>query len=300
MTLSVIILTKNEALHIARAIASVAGIAERIVVVDCGSTDGTREIAAGLGAVVLEHPWINYATQFNWAIDNGGITSEWTLRLDADEIVLPELAVALRGFIAKPTANGATVNRRIHFLGRWLRWGTIYPVRALRLWRTGFGRCEDRWMDEHMLVEGAIAHLDADIADINLNNIGWWTDKHNKYATRLAVDELLARPDSAAGRAIGTHARARRFIKQEVYTRLPLGGRAVALFAYRYIFRLGFLDGWQGLVFHALQSLWYRFLVDVKIREIRDLMAIRQQDLNQVVEEEYGLRLTPADPSNGT
>lgn len=147
-------------------------------------------------------------------------------------------------------------------------------------------------MDEHILVGGAVAHLDADIADINLNNIGWWTDKHNRYATRLAIDELLARPDSAAGAAIGATARARRFVKQRVYPLLPLGFRAVPLFVYRYILRAGFLDGWQGLVFHSLQSLWYRFLVDVKIQELRDLMAARGQSLSAVVEAEYGHRLT--------
>ena len=297
--LTVLILTRDEARHIVRAIDSVRGIAARIVVVDSGSTDGTRELAAAAGAEVFEHAFIYHAAQVNWALANTGIATPWTLRLDADEIVLPELAAALPGFIGTTTAAGVTVNRRIHFLGRWLRRGSLYPVRTLRLWRTGRGRCEDRWMDEHMLVDGPVAHLDADIADINLNNVGWWTDKHNRYATKLAIDELQARPDSAADGAIGAQARTRRWLKHSVYGRLPLGGRAVALFAYRYVFRLGFLDGWQGLVFHGLNSLWYRFLVDVKIREIRDLMTARGEDLKAVVEAEYGHRLTPPGPPNG-
>ena len=274
LPLTVVILSRDEARHIERCIASVRDIAARIVVVDSGSTDATRDLARTAGAEVFENPWVNYATQFNWALDRTGIATAWTFRLDADEIVLPELATALPAALASAAA-GLTVNRRIHFLGRWLRWGTIYPVRTLRLWRTGRGRCEDRWMDEHIIVDGPVAHLDADIADINLNNIGWWTDKHNRYATRLAIDELLARPDSAGGSAIGTTARARRFVKQRIYPHLPLGFRAIPVFGYRYVFRAGFLDGWQGLVFHTLQSLWYRFLTDVKIREIRDLMAAR-------------------------
>jgi len=296
--LTVIILTRDEARHIERCIASVAAVATRIVVVDSGSTDATCDLARAAGADVFEHPWINYATQFNWAIDHTRIATAWIFRLDADEVVLPELAAALPGFLAATPATGVTINRRIHFLGRWLRHGAIYPVRTLRLWRTGQGRCEDRWMDEHILVGGAVAHLDADIADINLNNIGWWTDKHNRYATRGAIDELLVRPDSARHGAIGPQARARRFAKQHLYPRLPLGLRAIPFFAYRYVFRLGFLDGWQGLVFHSLQSLWYRFLVDVKIREIRHLMAERGQGLSEVVEAEYGHRLDPfIDPS---
>ncbi len=298
--LTVLILTRDEARHIVRAIDSVRAIAARIVVVDSGSTDGTRELAAEAGAEVFEHAFSYHAAQVNWALANTGIVTGWTLRLDADEVVLPELAAALPGFIAATTATGVTVNRRIHFLGRWLRRGALYPVRTLRLWRTGHGRCEDRWMDEHMLVDGPVAHLDADIADINLHNVGWWTDKHNRYATKLAIDELQARPDSAAGGAIGVQARSKRWLKHEVYGRLPLGGRAVALFVYRYVFRLGFLDGWQGLVFHGLNSLWYRFLVDVKIREIRGLMAARGEDLKAVVEAEYGHRLTPPGPANGT
>lgn len=90
--LTVLILTKDEVLHIERAIASVSAIAERVVVVDSGSTDGTQDLARALGAEVLHKPWINYATQFNWALDQLSADTEWVLRLDADEIVSPELA----------------------------------------------------------------------------------------------------------------------------------------------------------------------------------------------------------------
>lgn len=292
MSLTVIILAHNEARHIARAIASVEGVATRIVVVDSGSTDATREIAAGLGASVLENRWVNYATQFNWAIDNAEITTDWTMRLDADEVVLPELQSAL-GRLAAQAATGLTVNRRIHFLGRWIRWGGIYPVRVLRVWRTGQGRCEDRWMDEHILVGGPVAHLDADIADINLNLVTWWIDKHNHYATREAIDELLraTRVDSAAGGAIGRQAGAKRWIKRNIYAHLPLGLRALAYFIYRYFLLLGFLDGRQGLAFHGLQGGWYRFLVDVKVTEIREMMRARGQSLATVVASEYGHRI---------
>lgn len=292
MSLTVIILAHDEARHIERCIASVRDVAARIVVVDSGSKDGTPDLARAMGAEVLHHAWVNYATQFNWAIDNAAATTDWTMRLDADEVVLPGLLAKLRT-LGSVGAQGITINRQIHFLGRWIRWGGIYPVRMLRLWRTGHGRCEDRWMDEHILVDGPVIHWDADIADINLNNIGWWTAKHNGYATREAIDELLraARADSADGGAIGGQAKAKRWIKRNVYAHLPLGGRAAAYFVYRYIVRLGFLDGWQGLAFHGLQGGWYRFLVDVKISEMRMAMAARQCSLADLAAQDYGMTL---------
>ena len=290
MSLTIVILTLNEARHIARCIASVRSLAARIVVVDSGSTDATAAIAAAHGAEVLVNPFVNHAAQFNWGLDNAAIDTGWTMRLDADEVVEPGLAAALRAFLDAPgDAVGATVDRRIDFLGRAIRWGGVYPVRQLRVWRTGRGRCESRWMDEHVVVDGVVTHVrGGDLADVNLNNLGWWTAKHNGYATREAVDEL-AKPPVDAG--VAGQAGAKRWIKRNVYRRLPLGSRALAYFLYRYVVRLGFLDRWQGLVFHGLQGGWYRVLVDAKIAEIRGLMAARGHDLARVVADEYGLRL---------
>ncbi len=289
MSLTVIILTRDEARHITRAIDSVRGLATRIIIVDSGSADATQALASTAGAEVLEHPFINHAAQFNWALDTTTITTDWVLRLDADEIVLDAPAIAV--FIgSNPAAAAATINRRIHFLGRWIRHGGIYPVRMLRLWRTGKGRIENRWMDEHVIVDGAVTHLDTDIADINLNNLGWWTTKHNHYATLEAVQQLSA-PGIEAGGDSGPQARRKRWLKDTVYARLPLGLRPLFYFLYRYILLLGVLDGWQGLAFHGLQGGWYRFLVDMKIAEIRSLMTSRGETLATIVEAEYGIRI---------
>ena len=292
MSLTVIILTRDEARHIVRAIDSVRSIAARIIIVDSGSADATQALAGAAGAEVLEHPFVNHAAQFNWALDTTTITTDWVLRLDADEIVLDAGAIA--AFIAaNPVAAAATINRRIHFLGRWIRHGGIYPVRMLRLWRTGRGRVENRWMDEHVIVDGAVTHLDTDIADINLNNLGWWTAKHNHYATLEAVQQLGAPADEPAGDS-GPQARRKRWLKDNVYARLPLGLRPLLYFLYRYILLLGFLDGWQGLAFHGLQGGWYRFLVDMKIAEIRSLVASRGEPVATIVKAEYGIELAGA------
>jgi glycosyltransferase involved in cell wall biosynthesis len=293
LDLTIMVLTLDEQRHIERCLESARPLARRLVVVDSGSTDDTTKIASRMGAEVYKNSWTNYATQFNWALDHCKIDTEWVIRLDADEVITEELARQLANAVPlQPRAvAGVTVNRRIHFMGKWIRHGGIYPVQMLRLWRNGRGRCENRWMDEHMVVDGSIVHIDADIADINLNNITWWIAKHNKYASREAIDVLVTQSLSGGRdvpRALGRQARTKRWFKEAVYARLPLGGRALMYFCYRYFLRLGFLDGWRGLIFHALQGLWYRFLVDVKIYELRSLMTKRNQSLAEVAYAEYG------------
>lgn len=296
--LTVIILTFNEERHIARCIASVQGFAARVVVVDSFSTDRTRDLAIQFGAEVMTNSWKNHATQFNWALDNADIRTTWIMRLDADEVVLPDLADALSPpALAKWGRNicGLTVNRQIHFLGRWIRHGGIYPIPVLRVWRTGLGRCEDRWMDEHILVTGGVGGIAADIADINLNNLTWWTEKHNNYATREAIDVLLAREQRASSTSdlrMSAHTKLKRFAKKWVYGSLPSGLRPAVYFTYRFILRLGFLDGWPGLAFHVLQGFWYRFLVDAKLKEMERLMSDRQWDLSTLASREYGIDLS--------
>ena len=297
ISLTAVILTFNEQQHVQRCLDSLKGIASRVVIVDSLSTDQTQAIALSFGAEVFGNPWINYAKQFNWGLDNTNITTDWVMRLDADEVVTPELATQLQQHLTSlPISTaGLTINRQIHFMGHWIKHGAIYPIKSLRIWRNKQGRCENRWMDEHILVEGTIEHINADIADINLNNITWWINKHNHYATREAIDLLLGELSSSKmdtdTTSMNFSARFKRWLKHSIYAHLPLGMRALLYFLYRYIFRLGFLDGWPGLVFHALQGLWYRFLVDVKVFELRQLMTKRNQSLAQVVKDEYGYDL---------
>lgn len=298
--LTAFVLTFNEAKHLPRCLHSLRGVAKRVVVVDCFSTDNTVDLARAAGAEVVQHAWVNHAVQVNWALDNVPIDTQWTMRLDADEVVTPELADALRRELANlpEDASGVTVNRQIHFLGRWIRHGAIYPLRMLRVWRTGHARCENRWMDEHMVVrEGRVVHLDTDIADINLNSVTWWTEKHNQYASREAVDLLLHKgrgnaAEAAAG--LSLQAKVKRWLKLKVYARLPLGLRALLYFLYRYFLRLGFLDGWQGLAFHVLQGFWYRFLVDVKVAEVERHMRDTGCALPEAIEQVLDIKLAAA------
>lgn len=274
MTLTVVILTRDESQHIARAIQSVQSVADRIVVVDSESTDDTANIARKLGAVVLVHRFVTQARQFNWALEQLPEDTDWIFRLDADEIVSPELAASMARTLPDLGVEvaGAKVYRRITFLGRPIRWGGVFPVRITRLLRHRRGRSEDRWMDEHILVDGAEVQLEGELIDDNKNHLGWWIDKHNRYASREVVEILnseygfLKRADHSA---LDGEAGVKRWLKDEIYTRVPSGWRAFLYFLYRYAIRLGFLDGKEGTAFHVLQGFWYRYLVDMKLHEVK-------------------------------
>jgi len=268
--LSVIILTRDEEANLPFALESLKPLAPEIFLVDSGSTDRTVEIARAAGCQVYLHRFENHAAQFNWAIDNLPIDTPWVMRLDADERLTLELASELLSVLPGLSGNvcGLEIKRRIYFWGRWIRHGGFYPTWLLRVWRKGFGRCEQRWMDEHMLVtSGRIVKLVSDLIDENHKGLTFWTDKHNRYADREARD-LIAMVSASNDRPSGQMGR-RRWVKQNFYSRLPLFWRAFFYWFYRYFILLGFLDGTAGFVFHFLQAWWYRALVDAKLYEMR-------------------------------
>lgn len=298
--LTIVILTYNETKHLSRCLHSLHNLAKQVLVVDSYSTDDTVNIARAMGARVVQNPWVNYSTQLNWALDNLSIDTEWVMRLDADEVVTTELAVALRFqlLIMPSYVHGVTVNRKIYYLGRWIKHGGIYPLRMLRLWRKGYARCESRWMDEHMLVQqGKVTHINADIADINLNSVTWWTDKHNRYSSREAVDLLLhesRKTSDSLDASLSRQALIKRWLKIKIYLRMPIGLRAFLYFCYRYFVCLGFLDGKQGLIFHVLQGFWYRFLVDVKVDEVKRYMHKNSCSIDEAIERVLDIKVSDA------
>ena len=139
LDISVIILTYNEEIHIRRCLENVNRFASKVFVVDCFSTDRTAEIATDLGAEVVEHKWPgNQAAQFNWALNNLPISTQWVLRLDADEYLLPELVQELQDKLPSlpDDVSGVIFNRRHIFMGEWMKRG-IYPVKLLRAFKYG-------------------------------------------------------------------------------------------------------------------------------------------------------------------
>ncbi|QFT62742.1 glycosyltransferase family 2 protein [Roseivivax sp. THAF30] len=296
MKITVVILTLNEACHIERALRSVALFADRCFVIDSGSTDDTAEIARRMGADVLVHPFVTQAQQFNWALDQLPPETDWIFRLDADEVVSPTLVRSLSQVLPGlgPDVAGASVPRRMAFLGRPIRWGGMFPARITRVLRQGRGRSEDRWMDEHILLDGLEAQLDGELLDDNLKPLGWWTDKHNKYASREVV-EILDAQYGFLGRdtqnKLEGQTGLKRWMKEKVYMRLPGGLRALAYFVYRYIVRLGFLDGKEGAAFHLLQGFWYRYLVDIKLYEVESYIKAHDADVVDAIRDVLGITI---------
>lgn len=275
--ITIIILTYNEEKHIERCIQSLLPIAEKIFVIDSFSTDQTVDIAASLGAIIKQRPWKNYADQFQWAIDNCHTDTQWIMRMDADEYLLPELIEEIQHRLPQLSTDiaGVNLNRRHIHMNKWIRHGTRYPLTLLRIWRKGKAHIEQRWMDEHViLTEGNAITFKHDFCDHNLHNITWWTEKHNHYATREAIDilnkkyKLFSEDSSISKREKYSQASIKRIIKEQIYNRLPVFTGPLFYFLYRYFIRLGFLDGKAGIVYHFLQGFWYRFLVDVKVMEL--------------------------------
>lgn len=301
LPITAIILTKNEERNLPECLGSVV---DRIVatrVIDSGSTDGTLEIAKAFGASVLEHPWTNYAQQFKWALENGGIDTPWVLRLDADERWTPEGWEALEAILKDPGVAGVTVRMRIMFMGRFLRHGGLYPNEFLRVFRPEGARIEQRWMDEHIHVAGPVRSAVIDVIESNHDrqeNVGAWIEKHNAYATREAVDVLVARHklgpvDSIANMRGGSTER-RRWMKEHVYSRAPLFVRAALYWANRYFLKAGFLDGTPGFIYAVLHAFWYRFLVDVKVYQVEQLARRKGLPVVQVIKESLGVDLRAA------
>jgi len=296
LDLSVIILTYNEEIHIQRCIENIHPIAKDIFIVDSFSTDKTVEIAKSLGAKVYQNKWENnYAKQFNWALENLPIQTKWILRLDADEYLTPELLNELEDKLHNLDDNvtGIIFKRRHIFLDKWIKNGT-YPVKLLRLFQYNKAVCEQRWMDEHIqLTEGVAVEFDNDFVDHNLNNLSWWTTKHNGYAIREAIDLLdielnllgAVKENELAGQA------AVKRKKKLSYAQKPLFIRSFAYFIYRYIFKLGFTEGREGFLWHFLQGWWYRTLVDAKIFEIKKVCGNDKEKIVDYIQSQYHINI---------
>ncbi len=283
--ITVIILTYNEEKHIERCLKLLEPIAAAVYVIDSFSTDRTCEIARELGAQVYQRPWVSHSKQFNWAVENCAIDTPWTMRMDADEYLLPELLQEIQQKlpVTKPETGGFIIKRRVYFMNKWMKHGGFYPHRLLRIWRTGTGMLEDRWQDEHVVLErGELETFEHDMVDYNLSDLTWWTSKHNTYATKEAMDvqdiyNHTTSEKNVKSTLLGEQYSRKRWIKENVYSRFPLFLGPFCYFMYRYFFLLGFLDGRPGLVWHFLQGFWYRFLVDAKLYESQQRKAVLEK-----------------------
>ena len=292
-TIAAIILTKDEEKNIARCIRSLLSFAKEIWVIDSYSSDKTLEIVERFGAKTIKHPFENQAQQFNWAIQNCDIQGEWIWRVDADEYISEDCGRKVTDAIAHCEAdvNGIYVNKAIVFQGRKLKHGGWYPAPQIKIIRKGFGKSENKIMDEHLvIITGRTMYVDEDQTDENLNNLSWWTDKHNRYASREAINMLLMQyemdneTDGVSARLFGNDAERKRWLKVR-YARMPLFIRPFIYFFIRYFLKFGFLDGKEGFIWYVLQGFWYRFLVDAKIFEMKRYLGFNEEKIRNYLQE---------------
>lgn len=301
LDLSVIILTYNEELHIRRALNNVCPIAKTVYVIDSPSTDNTVSICREFSNVqIIEHRYPeNQADQFNWAIDNIGIETEWVLRLDADEYLTPGLIDELYDVLPslQDNVSACVIPIGRAFGGRILKHGIVNSVSMIRLFRKDKARYEKRMMDEHLrVISGDTYTLKHKLIDDNRLPIGRFIEKHNSYSTKEAIilldeeygfsrrDEMSLQNEYFAGEVISKRK------QKNKYAKLPLFHRAFWYFIYRYIFKLGFLDGKEGFEWDFFQGLWYRMLVDAKIYEIKRSCENDAEKIREFIEKNYDYR----------
>ncbi|SFR62161.1 glycosyltransferase family 2 protein [Maribacter stanieri] len=297
--ISTFILTYNEEKHIERCIKNAQRFSKIVYIVDSYSSDKTVEISESLGAKVYQNKWENnHAKQVNWALVNLPITTEWVFRLDADEYLTDELIFEINEKTHKLKANisGIVFERKMYFLDKLMTKGMI-QMYMLRMFRYQKGVCEDRWMDEHIvLTEGESIMFDGYFIDHNLNPLGWWIEKHNNYSIREAVEllnlefQLIEPSNQTVTLAMSDDAQSKRD-KKEKYASMPLFWRSFIYFIYRYIFKFGFTQGKEGFLWHFLQGWWYRTLVDAKVFEIKKACGSDKVKIKKFLNQNYNIRL---------
>ncbi len=292
--ISAIVLTYNEEIHIKRCIENLKLITNKIFVIDSFSTDSTINIAKELGAEVLFNKWENsYSKQFNWALKNAPIKTDWVIRIDADEYLDNKLINEINDKLPKVSDNvsGIEICLDRFFLKRKIKFG-LGKIYQIRLFRYGKAICEPRMMDEHIMVDGEIISFKGKWIDNNLSTLQEWSSKHNKYAIREAIDYLNLYSENNINIKYNYSYNAKNKHKNKtLYSKMPLFWRAFIYFCLRYFIRGGFLDGKEGFLWHFLQGWWYRTLVDAKIFEIKKRCGNDKDKIKEYIKNNYNIEL---------
>jgi glycosyltransferase involved in cell wall biosynthesis len=273
MPVSVIILTFNSAATLPQTLAAARLVSDDIHVVDSFSTDSTVALAREAGAAVVQHAFDRYDLQRNWAIESLPLKHGWELHLDADERLTPALAAEINRVMTAPpdSIDGYMIPRLIHFLNAPIRHGGMYPNWHLRLFRRGRGRCERRLYDQHFLLPGGgkAERLKEPMIDDMRMSLDEWTRRHLRWAEAQAAMAIEGGGEGEiGGRWTGSPIERKRALRR-FYGRAPALLRPFLFFLYRYVLRLGFLDGVPGLIFFVLQTFWFHFFVDARVYERR-------------------------------
>ncbi|MDB4919652.1 glycosyltransferase family 2 protein [Mucilaginibacter sp.] len=274
---SFIVITYNEEVHLPRFLQSVQGLNAPVFILDSGSTDNTVPIAEKAGATILQHAFENHPKQWDYALKNFRIQTPWVICLDADQVVTDALKAHLHHFKAADykDIDGIYFNRKNFFKGRWIKHGGYSPFYLLKMIRFGVGFSDlNEGMDHRLIVPGhTVIWKDGYLLEENLkeNNISFWIGKHNRYSDLVAQEEVermqQIRSQTVKPHFWGSPDERTAWLKQ-LWWKLPRYARPLLYFIYRMFFQLGILDGRTGVIFHFLQSFWFRLMVDIKIDEI--------------------------------
>ena len=293
--LSIIVLTYNEEIHIKRCLENITDFCSNIYIVDSFSIDKTIEIARKYTDNIFTANVNSFSEKLNWAIDTLPIDTKWSMRLDADEILTEDFKNNIYSELEKLDNNiyGVYIRRQLWFLNRWMKHGDMYPTYSMRIWKTKEVVCENRLLDEHMILKkGKSIKLNYDIVDNPLTSISSWIIKHNKYSDLEMISYFENKTsDMIETKFFGNQGERKRWLKNMLFYKMPLFLRPFMYFIYRYLIRFGFMDGKEGFIWHILHGFWYRFLVDVKVCEIEKKANEENKTIKQVIEEEYGYKL---------
>lgn len=268
--ISIILLTFNDELNIRNTLESIKDLSNDIIIIDSYSNDRTEKICSEYNVSFYKNEFINQAIQFNWALDNLKIKNEWVLRLDSDEVLTEKIKSEIISKTSKKNdIYGYYMNRKMFWMGKWLKFGRMYPHYILRLFKKGYARYEEK-TEEHLLVRGKTEKLDNFFYEDNKkNNLRYFTEKHLNTADG-ELNEILSQKENNDGvspNLFGNKVERTRWLKLKIFNKTPLFIRSLNYFIYRYFICLGFLDGKPGLIFHFLQGFWYRFYIDSLVYE---------------------------------
>jgi glycosyltransferase involved in cell wall biosynthesis len=278
---SVLIPAKNEEANLPACLESVAR-ADEVFVVDSQSQDRSVEIAERYGATVVQfHFNGRYLKKKNWSLENLPFRNEWVFIVDCDERITPELWAEIETAIAQSQFDGYYLNRRVYFLGQWIRHGGKYPDWNLRLFKHAKGRYEnlgtegirntgDNEVHEHVVLPGKVGYLNHDMLHIDFRDLYHWLERHNRYSNweaQVYLNLLTGQDDQGTigANLFGDAVQRKRFLKK-IWVRLPF--KPVLRFILFYFIRLGFLDGKAGLIYATLLS-HYEYQIGVKLYELR-------------------------------
>lgn len=279
--ISVLIPAKNEQLNLPACLESVAR-ADEIFVVDSQSSDRSDEISQQHGANVVQfHFNGRWPKKKNWSLENLPFRNDWVLIVDCDERIPPELWDEIAIAIQNPNYNGYYLNRKVFFLGKWIRFGGKYPDWNLRLFRHKYGRYEnlntedipntgDNEVHEHVILEGNVGYLREDMLHIDFRDVFHWLERHNRYSNweaRVYYNLLTGQDESGTigANLFGDAVQRKRFLKK-IWVKLPF--KPLLRFILFYFIRLGFLDGQAGYIYARLLS-QYEYQIGVKLYELQ-------------------------------